>query len=99
MSCGNGLRFPRPGGLTTTSTTTAQQDVVALGVRAINCRRGWTPFGPPRLAGGGDDVRVGVRRETDLRMSERLHDDPGLDALGQEQGGAGVAKVMEVKAR
>lgn len=44
-------------------------------------------------------MRVGVQRERDLAVSERLHDRSRVGTLGQEQSGARVPKVVESKFR
>ena len=41
----------------------------------------------------GEDVSVEVHRDGDLRVSEDLHDQPRVNALGRQQRGAGEATV------
>src|SRR5205823_768120 len=41
------------------------------------------------------DVAVAVQCERDLRVAQRLHDDPRRDTLQQHQGGAAMAEVVE----
>jgi hypothetical protein len=40
-------------------------------------------------------VRVGVQREADLAMSQRLHDRPRIHAQRQQQRCCGVPQIME----
>src|SRR5258706_12090069 len=40
-------------------------------------------------------MRIRVERQADLRMPERLHDRPRIDALGQQERGGRVPQIVE----
>jgi hypothetical protein len=44
---------------------------------------------------GRKDVAVGIHRQADLTVAERLHHDPRVHALHEKQGRACVSKVVE----
>ena len=48
---------------------------------------------------GGRDVRVCVECQADLGMAQNLMDDLGMHALREQQGGGGVAQVVEADIR
>jgi len=41
------------------------------------------------------DVAIGLHREADLRMSEQLHYDTRMYALGEQEAGTRMAQVVE----
>ena len=41
------------------------------------------------------DVRVGVKRQADLRVAERFHDDTRVNSLGQQKRGCRVSQVVQ----
>ena len=46
-----------------------------------------------------EDVAVGVEGQADLRVAERLHDNPGVDPLDEQQRSAGVAEIVNPDVR
>ena len=52
---------------------------------------------PPKCLAllGEGDVGVGVGGEAERAVAEDLHDDPQVDSVGPEEGGGGVAQVVE----